>query len=170
MFNHIMLGSNDIDRSKAFYDAVLGTLGFDGQAFRNQSAGGQTRLFYRCWQPRDTYRTAASPPLRVLIFLHRGHEHSGRIEPLVEQFAGLRDWAFAWDARGHGHSPGERGAAPDFESLVQDFHWFIRHLRQVHGFAPEDMVVIANSVGAVIAATWIHDHAPHIRGVVMAAA
>lgn len=48
----------------------------------------QTRLFYRCWQPRDTYRTAASPPLRVLIFLHRGHEHSGRIEPLVEQFAG----------------------------------------------------------------------------------
>lgn len=130
----------------------------------------QTRLFYRCWQPRDTYRTAASPPLRVLIFLHRGHEHSGRIEPLVEQFAGLRDWAFAWDARGHGHSPGERGAAPDFESLVQDFHWFIRHLRQVHGFAPEDMVVIANSVGAVIAATWIHDHAPHIRGVVMAAA
>jgi alpha-beta hydrolase superfamily lysophospholipase/SAM-dependent methyltransferase len=130
----------------------------------------QTRLFYRCWQPRDTYRTAASPPLRVLVFLHRGHEHSGRIEPLVEQFAGLRDWAFAWDARGHGHSPGERGAAPDFESLVQDFHWFIRHLRQVHGFAPEDMVVIANSVGAVIAATWIHDHAPHIRGVVMAAA
>lgn len=130
----------------------------------------QTRLFYRCWQPRDTHRTAASPPLRVLIFLHRGHEHSGRIEPLVEQFAGLRDWAFAWDARGHGHSPGERGAAPDFESLGQDFHWFIRHLRQVHGFAPEDMVVIANSVGAVIAATWIHDHAPHIRGVVMAAA
>ena len=47
MFNHIMLGSNDIDRSKAFYDAVLGTLGFDGEAFRNVSAGGQTRLFYR---------------------------------------------------------------------------------------------------------------------------
>lgn len=130
----------------------------------------QTRLFYRCWQPRDTSRTAASPPLRVLVFLHRSHEHSGRIEPLVEQFAGLRDWAFACDARGHGHSSGERGAAHGFESLVRDFHWFIRHLRQEHGFAPEDMVVIASGVGAVIAATWIHDHAPHLRGVVMASA
>jgi catechol 2,3-dioxygenase-like lactoylglutathione lyase family enzyme len=27
MFSHIMVGSNDIDRSKKFYDAVLGTLG-----------------------------------------------------------------------------------------------------------------------------------------------
>ncbi|MCW4461953.1 VOC family protein [Sphingomonas sp. BT-65] len=47
MFNHIMLGSNDLERSKAFYDAVLGTLGFDGEAFRNVSASGHTRLFYR---------------------------------------------------------------------------------------------------------------------------
>ncbi len=27
MFNHIMLGSNDIARSKGFYDAVLGAMG-----------------------------------------------------------------------------------------------------------------------------------------------
>jgi catechol 2,3-dioxygenase-like lactoylglutathione lyase family enzyme len=27
MFSHIMLGTNDVNRSKAFYDAVLGTLG-----------------------------------------------------------------------------------------------------------------------------------------------
>lgn len=27
MFSHIMVGSNDIDRSKTFYDAVLGALG-----------------------------------------------------------------------------------------------------------------------------------------------
>jgi catechol 2,3-dioxygenase-like lactoylglutathione lyase family enzyme len=27
MFSHIMLGTNDIERSKTFYDAVLGTLG-----------------------------------------------------------------------------------------------------------------------------------------------
>jgi catechol 2,3-dioxygenase-like lactoylglutathione lyase family enzyme len=28
MFSHIMLGANDIDKSKKFYDAVLGTLGY----------------------------------------------------------------------------------------------------------------------------------------------
>jgi catechol 2,3-dioxygenase-like lactoylglutathione lyase family enzyme len=27
MFSHVMIGSNDIERSKRFYDAVLGTLG-----------------------------------------------------------------------------------------------------------------------------------------------
>lgn len=28
MFNHVMIGSNDIERSRKFYDAVLGALGF----------------------------------------------------------------------------------------------------------------------------------------------
>jgi catechol 2,3-dioxygenase-like lactoylglutathione lyase family enzyme len=46
MFNHIMVGSNDIDRSKRFYDAVLGTLGA-GEPLRNVAATGHTRLFYR---------------------------------------------------------------------------------------------------------------------------
>ena len=27
MFNHIVIGSNDLERSKRFYNAVLGTLG-----------------------------------------------------------------------------------------------------------------------------------------------
>ena len=46
MFNHIMIGSNDIERSKRFYDAVLGTLGV-GEPARNAAATGHIRLFYR---------------------------------------------------------------------------------------------------------------------------
>ena len=46
MFNHVMLGSNDIQRSRRFYDAVLGVLG-GGQPMVHQNATGQTRLFYR---------------------------------------------------------------------------------------------------------------------------
>ncbi len=46
MFNHVMIGSNDIERSKRFYDAVLGVLGA-GEPVRNQADTGQTRLFYR---------------------------------------------------------------------------------------------------------------------------
>jgi catechol 2,3-dioxygenase-like lactoylglutathione lyase family enzyme len=46
MLNHVMLGSNDIDRSKRFYDAVLGVLGA-GEPVRHVNATGQTRLFYR---------------------------------------------------------------------------------------------------------------------------
>ena len=46
MFNHIMIGSNDIERSKQFYDAVLGVLGA-GEPLRNTAASGHVRLFYR---------------------------------------------------------------------------------------------------------------------------
>jgi catechol 2,3-dioxygenase-like lactoylglutathione lyase family enzyme len=46
MFSHVMIGSNDIEKSKRFYDAVLGTLGA-AEPFRSQSPTGHTRLFYR---------------------------------------------------------------------------------------------------------------------------
>jgi catechol 2,3-dioxygenase-like lactoylglutathione lyase family enzyme len=46
MFSHVGIGSNDIERSRRFYDAVLGTLGV-GEPFRNQAPTGHTRLFYR---------------------------------------------------------------------------------------------------------------------------
>lgn len=126
-----------------------------------------TRLFYRAWKPRSL---PAGRPQRALIFLHRGHEHSGRIGTLVERFGREQDWAFAYDARGHGYSPGERGDAPGFATLVDDLDCFVRHIGEQYGIAPEDMIVVANSVGAVVAATWVHDYAPRIRGLVMAAA
>jgi catechol 2,3-dioxygenase-like lactoylglutathione lyase family enzyme len=46
MFSHVMVGSNDIERSRAFYDAVLGVLGA-GEPLRHVNATGQVRLFYR---------------------------------------------------------------------------------------------------------------------------
>ena len=56
---------------------------------------------------------------------------------------------FAWDARGHGHSAGERGAAENFGTLVKDVDAFVRHVHERHGFAVENMIVLAHSVGAV---------------------
>jgi catechol 2,3-dioxygenase-like lactoylglutathione lyase family enzyme len=46
MFSHVMVGSSDIERSRRFYDAVLGVLGA-GEPLRNVAKTGHTRLFYR---------------------------------------------------------------------------------------------------------------------------
>ena len=46
MFNHIMVGSNDIARSERFYNAVLGVLGA-GAPVQNRAPSGHMRLFYR---------------------------------------------------------------------------------------------------------------------------
>lgn len=45
MFSHVMLGSNDIERSKRFYDALLAVVGA-GNARSNKSSSGHQRLFY----------------------------------------------------------------------------------------------------------------------------
>ena len=41
MFSHVMLGVNDLEKSKQFYDAVLGALGIDSGVANKQ------RYFYR---------------------------------------------------------------------------------------------------------------------------
>ena len=45
MLSHMMIGSNDIDASKKFYDAVLAVLGA-AEAMTHVNATGQKRLFY----------------------------------------------------------------------------------------------------------------------------
>src|SRR5215212_1168615 len=120
-----------------------------------------TRLFYRSWIPRPDCGKA-------LLLFHRGHEHSGRWSDVVEML-GLDDVAiFAWDARGHGHSEGDRGGADNFGTLVKDVDAFVRHVRDAHGFAFENMIVLAHSVGAVTVSAWVHDYAPPIRAMILA--
>ena len=118
-------------------------------------------LFYRHWPSNGARRGA------ILLF-HRGHEHSGRLVHLANEI-GLDDFdLFAWDARGHGRSPGERGFSPSFGTSVRDVQTFAEHVGREHGFAMSSIAVVAQSVGAVLAATWVHDYAPPIRALVLA--
>jgi alpha-beta hydrolase superfamily lysophospholipase len=119
-------------------------------------------LFYRHWPATAPKRRGA------IVLFHRGHEHSGRMAHLVDELQ-LPDFDFfAWDARGHGRSPGERGFSPSFGASVRDVQTFVEHIAATHGIATEDIFVIAQSVGAVLVSTWAHDYAPKIRGLSLA--
>ncbi|SDS93314.1 bifunctional alpha/beta hydrolase/class I SAM-dependent methyltransferase [Pseudomonas prosekii] len=122
-------------------------------------------LFYRHWPA-----TSANPdePRKAVLLFHRGHEHSGRIAHLVDELDLPGFDFFAWDARGHGQSPGARGDSPSFATSVRDVQTFCDHLSATHQIAEENMAVIAQSVGAVIVSTWVHDYAPRIRSLVLA--
>lgn len=72
------------------------------------------------------------------------------------------------DARGHGQTSGPRGYSPSLARSVQDVDEFVRFAASDSRVGLDEVVVIAQSVGAVLVATWVHDYAPAIRGLVLA--
>ena len=75
---------------------------------------------------------------------------------------------FAWDARGHGLSPGKRGDARHFGVFARDLDEFAKHVADLTQLDSDRIVVVGHSVGAMIVATWVHDYAPNIRGMILA--
>ena len=103
MFSHVMVGSNDIERSKRFYDAVLGVLGA-GEPLRNVAKTGHVRLFYRneggtfcvsqpingeaaCFANGGTIGFKCDSPEQVQRFHDTAVAHGGRS---IEDAPGLR--------------------------------------------------------------------------------
>ena len=128
---------------------------------RSLTTSDGSTLFYRAWLP-----TGAAT--QALMLFHRGHEHSARWQNVVDEL-GLEDVAiFAWDARGHGRSSGERGAAESVAVLVKDAETFASHIATSYGIRTADTIVMGHSVGAVIAAAWVHDYAPPVRAMILA--
>ena len=104
MFSHVMVGTNDIERAKRFYDAALGTLGV-GEPLRNVAGSGHARLFYRhdggtfcvsepingeaaCHANGGTIGFKCSSPEQVQQFHDAAVAHGGAS---IEQAPGLRE-------------------------------------------------------------------------------
>lgn len=122
-----------------------------------------TQLAYQHWPAATEKETK-----KAIILFHRGHEHSGRMAHLVNELNLPEFDFFAWDARGHGDSPGLRGDAPSFSACVKDIQYFVQHIESTYNIASTNIAVIGQSVGAVLAATWVHDYAPKIRALCLA--
>ncbi|HYD01533.1 MAG TPA: bifunctional alpha/beta hydrolase/class I SAM-dependent methyltransferase [Phycisphaerales bacterium] len=118
-------------------------------------------LRYHAWSP-------VSPNGRAVLLFHRGHEHGLRWQETVENLGLDGSTFYAWDQRGHGSSDGKRGHAESLAAIVKDAEWFARHLQREHGVDLRQTAVVAHSVGAVIAAAWVHDYAPPVRAMVLA--
>ncbi len=99
MFSHVMLGVNDLEKSKAFYDAVLGTVGI-GPGFAHKG-----RYFYRnkadtfaitkpingepaCHGNGSTFGFTATSPEQADAFYAAGLAHGGSA---CEDPPGLRE-------------------------------------------------------------------------------
>lgn len=126
------------------------------------STSDEVSLYFRRWPATE------GNSKKVIVLFHRGHEHSGRLQHIVDELFMPDTHFYAWDARGHGKSPGARGYSPSLARSVQDVDEFVHFVAQDAQVKTEDIVVIAQSVGAVLVSTWVHDYAPKIRGMVLA--
>ncbi len=117
-------------------------------------------LHYKAWNVQGA--------TKALVLLHRGHEHADRWDTVIPPLSMPDTAIYAWEARGHGLSPGRRGHAAGFMEYVRDLDTFFQYLQKAHGLTPERTVVVAHSVGGVVAAAWVHDFAPRIAGLVLA--
>jgi alpha-beta hydrolase superfamily lysophospholipase/phosphatidylglycerophosphate synthase/SAM-dependent methyltransferase len=122
-----------------------------------------SRLFYRYWP------ACGAVPEGAIVLLHRGHEHGGRLAYLADELNLPAFSVFAWDARGHGQSVVQRNREPALGTFVKDLDCFIAHIAREYGIRVENIAIVSQSIGSVLAAAWVHDFAPPIRCMVLTA-
>jgi acylglycerol lipase len=112
-------------------------------------------LFERAWDPEGS-------PRATVALVHGLGEHSGRYEHVAARFTAAGLAVRAIDLRGHGRSPGPRGATR-FDPAVADLEALVRRCD-----AP--VFVYGHSLGAMIAALWlVREPAPPVAGAVLSA-
>ncbi|WP_338969983.1 alpha/beta fold hydrolase [Fusobacterium nucleatum] len=117
------------------------------------------KIFYRKWNFEKNKKT--------LIIIHRGHEHSERLNELTQDKKFLKYNIFAYDLRGHGYT--ETKTSPNAMDYVRDLDSFVKHLKNEYQIKEENIFIVANSIGGVILSAYIHDFAPNIAGMALLA-
>ena len=104
MFSHIMIGTNDLDKAKSFYDALLGTLGVaPGHVDRHRIFWRTKYGTFSVTKPIDgkaatfanggTIGFAAPSPAEVDAFHQAGIAHGGKTcedPPGIREGAGMK--------------------------------------------------------------------------------
>ena len=116
-------------------------------------------IFYRTWNFKKDKKT--------IVLIHRGHEHSQRLEnfALDKKFENFN--IFSYDLRGHGYTEAE--SSPNFMDYVRDLNEFITFIKKEYEILEEEIFIVANSIGGVIVTGWVHDYAPKIAGMALLA-
>ena len=100
-------------------------------------------LVQRSWQPDGA-------PRGTIVIVHGLGEHSGRYAPLAAELT-ADGWAVrAVDLRGHGRSPGPRGAIPTPTAMRDDILDALAAARQASPQLP--LILLGHSMGGAFAA------------------
>ena len=117
----------------------------------------KAQMYHQSWLPEGK-------PKAAVILAHGLAEHSGRYMNVVNHLTS-RDFAmYGLDHIGHGQSEGTRVYVRQFSDYTDTFASYVEQVRATYPTVP--LFLYAHSVGALIAALFLFDHAVALSGVV----
>jgi alpha-beta hydrolase superfamily lysophospholipase len=103
----------------------------------------------------------------VCVIVHGLGEHAARYRALAEHLVQRRWAVIAYDQQGHGHSPGRRGTARSYDSLLEDIHSAHQLGVELWGALPQ--ILWGHSMGGNLAASFVLRWHHRFRGLVLTA-
>lgn len=114
------------------------------------------RLMTRTWPAADA--------LRSVLIVHGLGEHSGRYAALAQWFLERGYAVRSYDQRGHGQSPGQRGALRGADDLLDDLAEVFDEYAGGRAVAP---LLLGHSMGGLVAARAVLDRRIEPSGMVL---
>lgn len=118
---------------------------------------GGLELYHQRWRPEGEIRA-------TLAIVHGFGEHSGRYGNVVNWFVPKGYTVYAFDLRGGGRSPGQRGHINAFAEFREDVNAFLKRVRSQEAGRP--LFLLGHSQGGLIVLDYALHYPQGLDGVV----
>ncbi len=125
------------------------------------AGSGGLELYSQCWRPGGQARAA-------LAIVHGMGEHSGRYKNVTNALVPRGYAIHAFDLRGCGRSPGQRGHIDSWSQFRDDVSAFLRSVREQEPRAP--LFLMGHSMGGLIVLDYVLRRPEGLAGTVVSAA
>ena len=121
---------------------------------------GELDLYYQSWHPEEQVRA-------VVVIVHGLGAHSGLFNLAVQELVGQNYEVYAFDLRGHGRSPGQRGHVNTWAEFREDLRAFFQ---QIYEQQPGCSYFLwGHSLGGTIALDYALRTPDHLQGLIVTA-
>jgi alpha-beta hydrolase superfamily lysophospholipase len=124
------------------------------------TGAGGLDLYYQSWQPEGELRA-------IIAIVHGFGAHSGLFIDAVQHLLPLGYAIYAFDLRGHGRSPGQRGHINSWAEFREDLHTFLTRIQER---GPSCACFLwGHSLGAAIAVDYALRFPQSLQGLILTA-
>jgi alpha-beta hydrolase superfamily lysophospholipase len=113
-------------------------------------------LFYQSWQTQENAKA-------TIAIIHGMGEHSNRYINIVNHFVPRGYDIFAFDLRGNGRSPGQRGYINSWTEIRNDINAFLNLIKRQ---SDTPLFILGHSLGGVVALDYCTRHSEGLQGVI----